>query len=475
MTEDDREQPAELADSQNSQPDLSVGYDSYRSLADSNLLIFVPKNAVPPFRLKAGGWELLQSSVELSSAAKAHIAEAGFFMSTANPTNQGELVSKSELVPSGHDKPEPSSLEVEFALVIARMIDSMSNSPSDMRQVIYDLARYKLREQLPNADIEETQRTQQALETAIRGVESFSEKRVHLLAPQLQSQLNGPGTSTDDAGLSVPELLPRPVQRAPLTSGRNIGDSKHKKNPAPFLPRLAALITICVVLAAAISQRERLRSLADNLPRLEWKSAVEKRVTTPEIGEHPVSEVSERPAPAPSKPSMLLPKDYGVYAVSNDATTELSLLPIRPPDIRVAISAALTIPGRTVLPNGHPKFIVFRRDLASSIGDRAEVRIIAKVAREFSRDIGGKKPSDDNWVIRNIAFPFRLSPVNENPEMYELHSEDPALELPPGRYALVLKNQAYDFSVDGEVVDPRQCIERIVASEGIFYSSCKKP
>jgi hypothetical protein len=208
--------------------------------------------------------------------------------------------------------------------------------------------------------------------------------------------------------------------------------------------------------------------LAHNLPKLEWKTAVEERSAP--------SQVSSNSAPAPPpKPATLLPKDYGVYAISNNALIELSLLPVRPPDIRVAISNALTMPSRTILPNGHPRFIVFRRDLASSIADRAEVRIIAKVAREFSRDIVAKKPGDDTWVIRNISFPFRLSPVNDNPEMYELHSEDPALELTPGRYTLVLKTQAYDFSVEGEAVDPRQCIERIVASEGTFYSDCKKP
>jgi hypothetical protein len=89
--------------------------------------------------------------------------------------------------------------------------------------------------------------------------------------------------------------------------------------------------------------------------------------------------------------------------------------------------------------------------------------------------VSGKKLADDAWVMRNISFPLRSSPVNDNPEMIELHSEDPALELTPGRYALVLKTQAYDFSVEGNVVDPRQCIERIVGSTGIFYSDCKNP
>jgi hypothetical protein len=59
--------------------------------------------------------------------------------------------------------------------------------------------------------------------------------------------------------------------------------------------------------------------------------------------------------------------------------------------------------------------------------------------------------------------------------MYELHSEDPALELTLGRYALIMKTQVYDFSVEGLTVDSRQCIERTVASNGTFYSDCKSP
>jgi hypothetical protein len=220
----------------------------------------------------------------------------------------------------------------------------------------------------------------------------------------------------------------------------------------------------------AFQQRERLSYLLQNLPKLEWQTAVKEQ--------SPPAQVSIAPAPPPpARPAPLRPTDYGVYAVSNEALFELQLLPGRPPDIRVAVSAAIKMPSKTVLPNGHPKFIVFRRDVATNIADHAEIRVVAKVAREFSADAMGKKPadSDDTWVIRNVSFPFRSSPVDDNSEMYELHSEDPALELAPGRYALVLKNQAYDFSVEGDPVDPQQCIERIVATNGTFYSDCKKP
>jgi len=58
--------------------------------------------------------------------------------------------------------------------------------------------------------------------------------------------------------------------------------------------------------------------------------------------------------------------------------------------------------------------------------------------------------------------------------MYELRSEDPGLELSSGRYALILKNQAYDFTVQGKITDSRHCIERAILSTSTLYSDCKK-
>jgi hypothetical protein len=371
------------------------------------------------------------------------------------------------LIPSD---PEPASLEVEFALVIARMIDSLKNNPEDMRRAIYELARHKLQEQLPNVDADEKERTQQALETAIRGVEAFTEQHVGVLAPALRLQLNGPRTVPAPGDLFYPELIPQVGPSSHLNADvqRNAGGSKPTYTRWLRLRRATAVIVIPVIILVVIQQRERLLSLAGILPKLEQKVTIEERTEPAKASDHPVS------APPIAKPGPLRPTDYGVYAVSDDSLIGLSQLSGRPPDIRVAISAAITAPSRTILQNGHPKFIVFRRDLASSITDRAEVRIIAKIAREFSVGAISKKP-EDTWVMRNIAFPFRLSPVTDNPEMFELHSEDPALELSPGRYALVLKTQAYDFSVEGQSTDPKQCIERIVASNGTFYSDCKKP
>jgi len=43
------------------------------------------------------------------------------------------------------------------------------------------------------------------------------------------------------------------------------------------------------------------------------------------------------------------------------------------------------------------------------------------------------------------------------------------------KLALVLKGQAYDFNVAGAVTDPKQCLEQVAATNGKFYSECRKP
>src|SRR5436305_112555 len=63
--------------------------------------------------------------------------------------------------------------EIEFALVLARMIDSLKEDPEQLRSVVYELARHKLEEQFTQADLAEIQKARSALETAITGVETF--------------------------------------------------------------------------------------------------------------------------------------------------------------------------------------------------------------------------------------------------------------------------------------------------------------
>src|SRR5438445_805832 len=80
--------------------------------------------------------------------------------------------------------------EVQFALVIARIIETVKADPELMRQAVYDLARHKLQEQLVDSNPTDTQRAKRALETAIHGVEEFSRQQVGLRAPSSVPQLS---------------------------------------------------------------------------------------------------------------------------------------------------------------------------------------------------------------------------------------------------------------------------------------------
>ena len=79
-------------------------------------------------------------------------------------------MSSGDLLPNDHDHVEPVANEVQFALVIARMIDTVKNSP-------------KLQEQFTHADAKDIQRAQQALEKVIRGVEEFSRQQIDIPPP----------------------------------------------------------------------------------------------------------------------------------------------------------------------------------------------------------------------------------------------------------------------------------------------------
>ena len=50
-------------------------------------------------------------------------------------------------------------------------------------------------------------------------------------------------------------------------------------------------------------------------------------------------------------------------------------------------------------------------------------------------------------------------------------SANPQFALAPGRYVLVLKGQAYDFTVAGTITEAAQCLERFEAASSVTASS----
>lgn len=365
-----------------------------------------------------------------------------------------------------------STPEVEFALVLSRMIDAVSRDPDHLRQTVYELARYKLQEQCTGELIDRASQLR-ALEVAIQGVEIFARRNGAQIAlsPAKKSVANAAHISTPLSGTEGSSFAPTAtVLEARAVSLRSNVD--HRAGWASPVWRLVMVLAIGFgVIVAAEPTRLVDYFLAHRVPPPAKQNSESLAAIAPPV---PVANLQQ----SMSGPASLVPKSYGIYAVSGEKLYELEQLPGRAPDMRVAISPLITTSSRTNIADGRLKFIVYRRDSAFSAADRAEVRVVAKIERELNFDKSGKpvssKVADQGWVMRNIAVPFRVAPYEGQPDMYEIDNGDASAALSPGRYALVLKRQAYDFTVGGEIVDPRQCLERMAATNGQFYSQCER-
>jgi hypothetical protein len=171
-----------------------------------------------------------------------------------------------------------------------------------------------------------------------------------------------------------------------------------------------------------------------------------------------------------------MPETYGVYAVSDGHLTPLDPLPVRIPDARVAISSPISKPAPAPLANGNLQFAVYHRELATNVPESASVRIVAKVMQATTFVNGKPKAAavEDIWAVRGGSIDFRIAPVAANKEMILIRPADPAFTLSPGRYVLVFRNQAYDFSVAGAITDTAQCLERSDLQDRSVYSECRE-
>jgi hypothetical protein len=80
-----------------------------------------------------------------------------------------------------------------------------------------------------------------------------------------------------------------------------------------------------------------------------------------------------------------------------------------------------------------------------------------------------------SWAVRSNSYEMKVAPVEGNPEMIVIRPQDESFSFSAGRYALALKDAAYDFTVSGAVTDPGHCLERTDAMDAQIYSECRRP
>jgi hypothetical protein len=376
----------------------------------------------------------------------------------------------------------PLAQEIEYALTLQRIIGTVKDDPAQLRLTIYEFARARLKVDTAWADESERDRLAAALETAIQGVEAFSIRREEREGIQ--------SNPTARIGQAAPTATPPSTTVA--TTVRSVTPAAEdilvpeRVYLRPDVLRVLEVRSqsLGAVVAGFCVGMSMLAIMAGLAYYNGWMPLSGERASpmlakqvAPQSGAHasaaPAAEM--KTATAPPFP---LPSDYGVYALSNGALTELNVLPGRVPDKRIAMSTPVTQPSRTTLADGKARFVLFRRDLVGNAPDRIDVRVVARVVRALSFDAKGKpnfSPVTDVWNIRNLAYELRVRPIPGNPEMLLAQSEKADLALPAGRYVLVLKDQGYDFTVAGNITDAAQCLERTDAANGEFYSECQKP
>jgi hypothetical protein len=356
---------------------------------------------------------------------------------------------------------------------LSRLIVAVSQHPPHLRALIYEFARLKLQKeaakQLGEGSWSGLERRLAALEAAIERVENE-------YVPAIASK----GVETDNA-LTIVQLQPISLREVlfGVSSRRSLApnpyetlsptaivDTVNKQLRSHFwwTVQIAAAVLVGLIIYVSVDPLVTFRFLGFHKP--------EKQL----VARAPEDSITEHNVPqGPPKPDFPVPDTYGIYAIADGQLVQLDTLPIKVPDPRIAISALITAPSRAHIASGKLRFVVFHRDIVADAPEGVSIRVVAQIVRALSFGPDGKAattPVQNSWVVRNNAYEMRVAPVPGFPEMVEIKSDDGAFSLPPGRYALAIKNIAYDFTVDGQLIDPAHCLERTDALNAPIYTEC---
>jgi hypothetical protein len=407
--------------------------------------------------------------------------------------------------------PEIEAID-DYYTVLARMVEAVNEDNFLLRAMIYELARVKLRKEICQnfrevgwSGIYDQLR---ALDAAIDRFEADSTDNVGRLNDFSQperTQIGRPSNDTHGSGGQLSKTLivnhhDASIQASSFAQSANGGKrilslpefsardgypataraAKHLRPALWSTIQLVMAAVLGVALYAALqSQIAFLESSktppTEDIARSANATDVPKAETKTSLSGTSASSPSETNF-RPITPQIPVPSTYGVYAVSDGKLIDLGLLPIRVPDSRIAISSSINAPSHVHLPVGKLQFVVFRRDLVNDMPDRVELRVVARVVRALTFGSASKPTISDvtgSWVVRSNSYQLRVAPVDDHPEMVLLRTERPDLVFPAGRYALVLKNLAYDFTLDGTLTDLAHCLERTDGLPSPIYTECR--
>jgi hypothetical protein len=258
-----------------------------------------------------------------------------------------DMTSQSQEIGSGKNL-AARPLEVEFAVVLSRVIESIEDDPAPLlRNAVYELARIKLRREAwrrnPAINLSEAKRLTLALESAIEGVETIYSKHDELRALQSLDRL----IESSEIGRSEIMIEPREplliINQAPTTADAdpvflsrakdtslNVKRLLHWPGAAPLL-RGALVAIFALALCAVFSQFGLLGRQAPLSLSSQPESAPTIRAATARTHDAPVAHFQPRRVVAAGSPAVALgdaPRDRGDYDPSTARPDEQ---PVKPP------------------------------------------------------------------------------------------------------------------------------------------------
>jgi hypothetical protein len=379
------------------------------------------------------------------------------------------------------------SHDEELYSILFEMIATVSRDRGQLRMLVYEFARRRLRTSLyghfEDGNWPEIQKHLNALNAVIDKVEADCVHNTSLTfvpEPPITyrdltngpiGELSIPKAAVTLAGSQTPLLAQAVGSEDDLfVAVARIGKQARTKLWWKFKLGVAVLGLVAFL---AIGGRFTFGWLGLTRPEATTSASPAKAVNA----ERNLVSDAKREATKGVRSSVPLPTEYGAFAITAGRLIELPQMAMKAPDPRVAISPSISTPSQAHFPTGKLEFVIFRRDLANSAPDRVLLRVVARVARVLTFDTHGKPTTskvEDSWVIRSNSYQMRVAPVPENPEMILVRPDPTDLVLPAGRYALVLKGTAYDFTLDGPTTDSAHCLERTDALNSPVYSECQK-
>ena len=138
-----------------------------------------------------GGWRGGdQRRVHDRTATRAYVMESNFLIEREG--GNVEMAVEPEEIDIGKNLPA-TSLEIDFALVLSRVVGAIKDDPAQLRNAVYELARIKLQREVwqrdPPLNVLEMRRLLLTLDSAIERVETISSRHDELRALQSLDQL----------------------------------------------------------------------------------------------------------------------------------------------------------------------------------------------------------------------------------------------------------------------------------------------